>query len=93
MAELAVMGPEGAVNVIHRRALAEASDEARDALRAQLVAQYREQYANPYIAAERGLVDDIIEPRQTRPVLIRALRTLRTKRQTNLPRKHGNIPL
>ena len=92
-AELAVMGPEGAVNIIHRRALAEAAPEEREAMRAQFVAQYRERFANPYVAAERGLVDDVIEPHETRPRLIKALRALRNKRQKNLPRKHGNIPL
>jgi propionyl-CoA carboxylase beta chain len=62
-------------------------------MRAQFVAQYRERFANPYVAAERGLVDDVIEPHETRPRLIKALRALRNKRQKNLPRKHGNIPL
>ena len=93
MAELAVMGPEGAVNVINRRALAEAPDAERECLRASLVADYRARFANPYVAAEKGLVDEVIEPCQTRPRLIRALEMLRGKRQKNLPRKHGNIPL
>ncbi|MGQ9553694.1 MAG: acyl-CoA carboxylase subunit beta [Anaerolineae bacterium] len=93
MAELAVMGSEGAVNIIHRRLLAEAAEGEREQLRARLVAEYRERFANPYIAAEEGLVDEVIEPRRTRPWLIGAMRMLRNKRQKNLPRKHGNIPL
>ena len=92
-AELAVMGPEGAVNIVHRRILAEAPEEEREQLRARLVEEYRERFANPYVAAEKGLVDDVIEPRATRPRLIEALRMLHHKRQKNLPRKHGNIPL
>ena len=90
-AEVAVMGPEGAVNIVFRRELAEADDP--EARRAELIAEYREQFANPYIAAERGYVDDVIEPRRTRPVLIDALRTAITKREPRPPRKHGNIPL
>ncbi|MHB0874932.1 MAG: acyl-CoA carboxylase subunit beta [Anaerolineae bacterium] len=93
MAELAVMGSEGAVNIIHRRALAEAPPEEREALRAKLTAEYEARFANPYVAAERGLIDDIIDPRKTRPRLISAMAMLRGKRQKNLPRKHGNIPL
>jgi len=93
MAELAVMGPEGAVNVIHRRQLMAAGADEREALQARLVAEYRKRFANPYIAAERGLVDDVIEPRETRSRVIDAFRMLRNKRQKNLPRKHGNIPL
>jgi acetyl-CoA carboxylase carboxyltransferase component len=92
-AELAVMGSEGAVNIINRRVLAEAAPEDREALRARLTAEYSDRFANPYVAAERGLIDDIIEPRQTRPRLISAMAMLRGKRQKNLPRKHGNIPL
>jgi propionyl-CoA carboxylase beta chain len=90
-AEVAVMGPEGAVNIVFRRELAEADDP--EARRAELIADYRERFANPYVAAERGYVDDVIEPRQTRPVLIDALRTAITKREPRPPRKHGNIPL
>ncbi len=90
-AEFAVMGPEGAVNIIFRRALAEADDP--DALRAELVADYRERFANPYVAAARGDIDDIIEPRDTRPRLINALEMLRNKRDSNPPRKHANMPL
>jgi propionyl-CoA carboxylase beta chain len=90
-AEVAVMGPEGAVNIIFRRELAEAEDP--EARRAELIAEYRERFANPYSAAERGYVDDVIEPRRTRPVLIEALRASMTKREPRPPRKHGNIPL
>jgi acetyl-CoA carboxylase carboxyltransferase component len=90
-AEVAVMGPEGAVNIVFRRELAEAKDP--DARRAELIADYRETFANPYVAAERGYIDDVIEPRRTRPVLIDALRTASTKREPRPPRKHGNIPL
>jgi propionyl-CoA carboxylase beta chain len=90
-AEVAVMGPEGAVNVVFRRELADAADP--DERRAGLIADYRERFANPYVAAERGYVDDVIEPRRTRPVLIDALRTASTKREPRPQRKHGNIPL
>jgi propionyl-CoA carboxylase beta chain len=90
-AEVAVMGPEGAVNIIFRRELAEADDP--DARRAELIADYKERFANPYTAAERGYVDDVIEPRRTRPVLVEALSTAITKREPRPPRKHGNIPL
>jgi acetyl-CoA carboxylase carboxyltransferase component len=89
-AELAVMGPQGAVDIVHRRELAEAADPA--ARRAELVEEYTERYANPYIAAERGYVDDVIDPADTRQVLIASLEMLRSKRE-NLPkRKHGNMP-
>ena len=90
-AEVAVMGPEGAVNIIFRHELAGADDP--DARRAELIAEYREAFANPYAAAERGYVDEVIEPRRTRPVLIDALKTAITKRERRPPRKHGNIPL
>ncbi len=90
-AEVAVMGPEGAVNIIFRSELAEAADP--DARRAELIAEYKEQFANPYTAAERGYVDEVIDPRRTRPVLIDALKTSITKRERRPPRKHGNIPL
>jgi propionyl-CoA carboxylase beta chain len=90
-AEIAVMGAQGAVNVIHRRALAAADDP--EAERAELVADYEEQFNNPYVAARYGLVDDVIEPRETRPKLIRALEMLRNKRESLPPKKHGNIPL
>ena len=90
-AEIAVMGPEGAIDIIFRRELAEAGDRAET--RARLVADYREQFATPYIAAARGYLDDIIDPRETRPRLISALRMLQGKRDRNPPKKHGNIPL
>jgi propionyl-CoA carboxylase beta chain len=90
-AEVAVMGPEGAVNIVFRKEIAEADDP--EARRAELIAEYRERFANPYSAAERGYVDDVIEPRRTRPVLIDALETTLTKREPRPQRKHGNIPL
>jgi acetyl-CoA carboxylase carboxyltransferase component len=92
-AEIAVMGPEGAVNIIFRNELRKAAESERAALRAKLIAEYREEFANPYIAAEKGYVDEVIEPSRTRPKLVRALELLKTKRDTNPPRKHGNIPL
>jgi propionyl-CoA carboxylase beta chain len=90
-AEVAVMGPEGAVNIVFRRELEEAADG--DTRRAELIAEYKERFANPYSAAERGYVDDVIEPRRTRPVLIDALQTTLTKNEPRPKRKHGNIPL
>jgi acetyl-CoA carboxylase carboxyltransferase component len=90
-AEIAVMGPEGAVNIIFRKELDDADDPA--ARRGELIDEYTEQFANPYSAAERGYVDDVIEPRRTRPVLIGALETARAKREPRPARKHGNIPL
>jgi propionyl-CoA carboxylase beta chain len=90
-AEVAVMGPDGAVNIIFRHELAESDDP--EARRAELIADYRERFANPYSAAERGYVDDVIQPRRTRPVLIDALQTAITKREPTPKRKHGNIPL
>jgi acetyl-CoA carboxylase carboxyltransferase component len=90
-AEVAVMGPEGAVNIIYRREIAEAQDEAKT--RSELTAQYREEMANPYIAASRGYLDDVIEPTETRRKLVEALDALRDKRKSTPPRKHGNIPL
>ena len=90
-AEIAVMGPEGAVNIIYRRELAEADQP--DAKRTELVEEYRQQLANPYIAAQRGYIDDVIEPSETRPRLINALNMLQNKRDQNPPKKHGNMPL
>lgn len=90
-AQVAVMGALGAVNVINKREIAEADDP--DAKRATLVAAYEEKFSNPYIAAERGWIDQVIEPRETRQTLIRGLEVLRTKRVQRPPRKHGNIPL
>jgi len=90
-AEIAVMGPEGAVNVIYRDEIAKAKDP--DLRRTQLVAEYVARFANPYVAAARGYLDDVIEPRETRPRLVAALRSLANKRDANPRRKHGNIPL
>jgi propionyl-CoA carboxylase beta chain len=90
-AEVAVMGPEGAVNIVFRKELAEAEDP--EARRAELIAEYKERFANPYVAAERGYVDEVIEPRRTRPMLVSALETSLTKREPRPQRKHGNIPL
>jgi propionyl-CoA carboxylase beta chain len=90
-AEIAVMGAEGAVNIVYRRELAAAGDG--DAMRARKIAEFRDRFANPFIAAERGFIDDVIEPHETRPRLIRALRMLENKVDTNPRRKHGNIPL
>ncbi len=90
-AEVAVMGPEGAVNIIFRRQLEAAEDPA--ARRAELVADYTDRFANPYVAAGRGYLDEVIEPAQTRPALIRALRLALRKERTRPPRWHGNIPL
>jgi propionyl-CoA carboxylase beta chain len=90
-AEVAVMGPEGAVNIVFRHELERA--EEPEERRAELIADYLERFANPYSAAERGYVDDVIEPRRTRPYLIRALEATLTKREPGPKRKHGNIPL
>ncbi len=90
-AEVAVMGPEGAVNVLYRKELESAKDPAVE--RAKRVAEFREKFANPFIAAANGFVDEVIQPRTTRRKLIMALSTLTTKRDKNPPKKHGNIPL
>jgi acetyl-CoA carboxylase carboxyltransferase component len=90
-AEIAVMGPEGAVNIVFRRELERARD--KPAKRASLVSDYTEQFANPYVAAERGYIDDVIEPGDTRRVLIRALKVALGKERRRTPRRHGNIPL
>jgi propionyl-CoA carboxylase beta chain len=90
-AELAVMGPEGAVNILYRKEIAAAEDQ--DTLRQEKIAEYQERFANPYVAAGMGYLDDVIEPRDTRPRLIAALRALRNKRQELPRKKHGNIPL
>ncbi|HLM24481.1 MAG TPA: acyl-CoA carboxylase subunit beta [Pyrinomonadaceae bacterium] len=90
-AEIAVMGAEGAVGILYRRELNDAQD--KESIRNSRVLELQEKFANPYIAAERGFVDEVIEPAQTRPKLIRALSLLENKRDTNPPRKHGNIPL
>jgi propionyl-CoA carboxylase beta chain len=85
------MGPEGAVNIVYRRELSAAPD--REATRAQKTEEFRERFANPFIAAERGFIDDVIEPRETRPSVIRAFRMLENKVDTTPRKKHGNIPL
>ncbi|MDT3400166.1 acyl-CoA carboxylase subunit beta [Streptomyces sp. B1866] len=90
-AQIAVMGAQGAVNILHRRALADAEDP--EALRAQLMTDYEDTLLNPYVAAERGYVDAVIRPSDTRRHVIRGLRTLRNKRESLPPKKHGNIPL
>jgi acetyl-CoA carboxylase carboxyltransferase component len=90
-AELAVMGPEGAVNILYRQQLAESDDP--DTERQKLVDEYNETYANPFIAAGLGYLDDVIEPADTRRQLIMALNNLRNKKQELPPKKHGNIPL
>ena len=92
-AEIAVMGAEGAVNVLFRRELAKAGGADRDALRARLVREYQAEFLNPYLAAERGYVDAVIDPAQTRSRLVEGLRTLRPKREDRPGRKHGNLPL
>jgi propionyl-CoA carboxylase beta chain len=93
-AHIAVMGAQGAVNILYRRELAGAASEDEQAvIRATRSAEYEDTLANPYIAAERGYVDAVISPAETRPAVVRALRALRTKRQTLPPKKHGNIPL
>ncbi len=91
-AEIAVMGPDGAVKIVYRRELKEAGKKAGK-LSADKAAEYREKFANPYVAAERGYVDEVIEPARTRPKLIAALRVLENKRDTMPHKKHGNIPL
>ena len=85
------MGPQGALEIIHRRELEQAADP--EARRAALVAEYAQRHANPYLAAERGYVDDVIEPAMTRPMLVKGLAMLRSKREELPLRKHGNVPL
>jgi propionyl-CoA carboxylase beta chain len=90
-AEIAVMGPKGAVEIIFKKEIAESEDpeKATD----KKIEEFREKFANPYIAAQRGYLDDVIEPKTTRPRLIKALSMLATKKDSNPPKKHGNIPL
>ncbi|MFA9564154.1 MAG: carboxyl transferase domain-containing protein, partial [Acidimicrobiales bacterium] len=90
-AELAVMGPQGAVEVVHRRELQQAADP--EARKAELVEEYTEKFANPYEAAERGFVDDVIDPADTRSKLAAGLKLLESKREELPKRKHGNVPL
>jgi propionyl-CoA carboxylase beta chain len=90
-AEIAVMGPEGAVNIVYRRELAAVED--KEAVRQAKVDEFRDRFANPFVAAARGFIDDVIEPRLTRPKVVRALRMLETKVDAVPRKKHGNIPL
>jgi propionyl-CoA carboxylase beta chain len=92
-AEIAVMGAEGAVNIVYRREIDRAAEAEREKLRREKIDDFRERFANPYVAAERGYIDGVIEPAQTRAKLITALRSLENKRDTNPRKKHGNIPL
>jgi propionyl-CoA carboxylase beta chain len=92
-AEIAVMGPEGAVNIVYKRELDKTPEEDRAALREEKIAEFRERFANPFVAAERGYIDAVIEPAETRGRIITALRALENKRDTNPRKKHGNIPL
>jgi propionyl-CoA carboxylase beta chain len=92
-AEIAVMGPEGAVNIVYKREIEKAAESERDGLRAGKVEEFRERFANPYVAAERGYIDAVIEPAETRAKLVTALRSLENKRDVNPRKKHGNIPL
>jgi propionyl-CoA carboxylase beta chain len=92
-AEIAVMGPEGAVNIVYKRELEKAPEADRELLRRERIAEFRKRFANPFVAAERGYIDSVIEPAETRPKLIAALRSLENKRDSNPRRKHGNIPL
>jgi propionyl-CoA carboxylase beta subunit len=95
-AEIAVMGPEGAVDIVYKRELDAAANREparRDEVRREKIEEFRERFANPYTAADRGFVDAVIQPRDTRKKLIQALTMLETKRDKNPPKKHGNIPL
>ena len=92
-AEIAVMGPEGAVNIVYKRELDKAPESDREVLRQEKIAEFRERFANPFVAAERGYIDAVIEPAETRTRIITALRSLENKRDTNPRKKHGNIPL
>jgi propionyl-CoA carboxylase beta chain len=90
-AEIAVMGPDGAVNILYRRELSQADDP--DAKRDEIIAEYRRKFHNPYVAADMGQIDEVLEPRETRPRLIAALDILRGKVDTNPARKHGLMPM
>jgi len=92
-AEIAVMGPEGAVNIVYKRELDKVPEVERERLRQQKIAEFRERFANPFVAAEHGYIDAIIEPAETRSRIITALRALANKKDTNPRKKHGNIPL
>jgi propionyl-CoA carboxylase beta chain len=90
-AEIAVMGPEGAVNIVYRHEIEKAKEA--DKVREDKIEEFRQKFANPYIACEKGYLDEVIEPKLTRPKLIAALRMLENKADKNPPKKHGNIPL
>jgi propionyl-CoA carboxylase beta chain len=92
-AEIAVMGPDSAVNIVHKRELDKAPETEREKLRGEKIAEFRERFANPFVAAERGYIDAVIEPAETRERVIVSLRALENKRDVNPRRKHGNIPL
>jgi len=92
-AEIAVMGPEGAVNIVYKREIDRAPESERERLRQEKIEDFRERFANPYVAAERGYIDAIIEPAETRAKIVAALRSLENKRDANPKKKHGNIPL
>jgi propionyl-CoA carboxylase beta chain len=92
-AEIAVMGPEGAVNIVYKRELDKAPESDRERLRQEKITEFRDRFANPFVAAEKGYIDAIIKPSETRPRIINALRALENKRDTNPRKKHGNIPL
>jgi len=92
-AEIAVMGPEGAVNIVYKRDLDKAPEAEREKIRQQKIAEFRERFANPFVAAERGYIDAVIEPAETRTRIINALRSLENKKDINPRKKHGNIPL
>jgi propionyl-CoA carboxylase beta chain len=88
-----VMGPDGAVNIVYKRELDKAPESDRERLRQEKIAEFRDRFANPFVAAEKGYIDAIIEPSETRSRIITALRALENKRDTNPRKKHGNIPL
>jgi acetyl-CoA carboxylase carboxyltransferase component len=90
-AEIAVMGPEGAVDIVYKRDLEHAAN--REVMRRRKIEEFRDRFANPYVAADRGYLDAVIQPRETRKKLIQALEMLETKRDKNPAKKHGNIPL
>jgi acetyl-CoA/propionyl-CoA carboxylase len=90
-AEIAVLGPEAAITIIHRRDLKQSADAV--AVKKKLAKEYRDKFANPYIAAEKGIIDLVIDPMETRPMIIRALESLATKKDNRPPKKHGNMNL
>jgi acetyl-CoA carboxylase carboxyltransferase component len=90
-AEIAVMGPDGAVNIVFKDTIDKSKKP--EETRQKLIDEYRDKFANPYVAASKGYIDDVIDPRSTRPKVIKALEMLRNKTDTNPPKKHGNIPL